>query len=66
MAVDELAFVVRTIATDITQGSSDSKRQIKLHVAAGCFVLMGLICLLSFYYMEFTLALLIIAIWIFC
>ncbi len=62
MALDELLFVVKTISTDFVYGSSDTRR---LYIATTGFTIMTLICLLSFYYTEFTLAFLIIAIWVF-
>ncbi len=62
MAVDELVYVLKTITSEFMYGTSDSRR---LYVATAGVSLMAAICLLSFYYAEFTLAFLIVAIWVF-
>ena len=66
MAVDELAFVLKSIATDFSINNEDSRRQTRFNIAVACFGLMVVMCFLSLYYLDFTLAFLVIAIWMFC
>lgn len=66
MAVDELMFVFKSIATDYSINNEDSRRQTRLNIAVACFGLMVLMVFLSCFYLDFTLAMLVIAIWMFC